>query len=701
MSDEGGTPEVLKGTALLNEAIALEKTQQSRAALEKYKLAIENLLAGAEKEEEEKKQAVLAHVAQYLCRAEALKTMLDKSIKESGDSLAADLDRQHMDTRQKWEMKAANVSIDPESGLPCLEEAILLSWHHATMSLENYGQEHRLKTNISKYPQRSTALRLERARAADEILGVHARQQKLERAAAASLATKIEEQRGWSARAMPQPSSCIRSKQQYPNSQTAKRPSAATLSTENPLRLLFGGVDATEKKCPADGHMRQQFHRLLAETNGKETYQQLNEIAKQVHSFFDSYLQLILRTPPRHFSNIYAYKSWCECSVNGGSGYRRCIGATHSLGIVSSTFAECFTLLYREAAMQSEAMGGGARPALDFAIDDTKCFLRFLQSVVLWKWPVLLPDGTTIGGEANGKNEPNECSQDRARLRFLGIDGGSMVSECLLNAILPAIPDLFRLFVASSISAAAEIHTYCVELAQLPLLHLLHVLGIQEEYHFDLFEETRDAAGDSIDTLSLHGINIENTCFGTALESMKLIEKYISVIQIAKAMATTCKEICQCVVRWHNGNAKKGNLPADDLVPILQFLIIYTVAKTATLRSLEAKLNYTDVFLPPHLVNAEYGYVLALFMTATGSLRQIAASNDVASTTEKVGNFTTLDAAAILDSKTLNDKTHTKEISAAIDAVVDMVKVADKSLGLQEVIENLDREENSSSRSSP
>ena len=53
MSDEGGTPEVLKGTALLNEAIALEKTQQSRAALEKYKLAIENLLAGAEKEEEE------------------------------------------------------------------------------------------------------------------------------------------------------------------------------------------------------------------------------------------------------------------------------------------------------------------------------------------------------------------------------------------------------------------------------------------------------------------------------------------------------------------------------------------------------------------------------------------------------------------------------------------------------------------------
>ena len=56
---------------------------------------------------------------------------------------------------------------------------------------------------------------------------------------------------------------------------------------------------------------------------------------------------------------------------------------------------------------------------------------------------------------------------------------------------------------------------------------------------------------------------------------------------------------------------------------------------------------------------------------------------------------------AILDSKTLNDKTHTKEISAAIDAVVDMVKVADKSLGLQEVIENLDREENSSSRSSP
>ena len=46
----------------------------------------------------------------------------------------------------------------------------------------------------------------------------------------------------------------------------------------------------------------------------------------------ESYLQLILRTPPRHLSSPQAYRGWCQGAVGGNLVGN--LGATHSLGVM-------------------------------------------------------------------------------------------------------------------------------------------------------------------------------------------------------------------------------------------------------------------------------------------------------------------------------------------------------------------------------
>ena len=590
------------------------------------------------------------------------------------------------------------VIIDKASGLPCLPREILLSWHDATAALELFGNEQRVRTTLAAKPERANRLQLERARKNDEIKGIHRRQVERERSAAAVLVEKIEERRGWSGRAeysaasnyFPQTSG--RGGDSARTRNRTRNRMGAGVDAESPLRLLFGGVEATEARCPADDVMRHQFDQLLAcvDTSAREAAASslLPKQQQHIRLFLESYMQIILRTPPRHFSSSQAYGLWCNGTCSGGQ--QRFLGSTHSLGVVSSTFHEVMKILYSEAAARAEERGGGSRPALDFAIEDVQLFETFLQSVVLWKWPCLLPAGSVLGQEDETYSQQQQRQRQRRALDALGIDGPRLVNECIDIALLPSIPEVYRLFAAASAGADAELVANIGHLARWRTARLVELFGVHEKYQLDILASSRNEVGASGEEPTLSRAELEATTYGPALAALRSLGNTLSPTLKARAIASTCKEICQCVVRWHGGDVTKGNLASDDFLSVIQVLLVYacvTEPAGSALRQLEAQGTFVETFLPQHLASAEEGYVLALFNTAVGSLQSMASeaarssADDIDCRSAGSADIAA-EAAAVAAAAAVNDGGE-GELTKTIGAVVSLVKDS-LGLGLQQ-----------------
>ena len=68
---------IRQGCATVKEAIRLDNEGRMREAYEKYKIALQELMAGLQNEQQSVKDTILPKMAGYLSRAEALKAVLD------------------------------------------------------------------------------------------------------------------------------------------------------------------------------------------------------------------------------------------------------------------------------------------------------------------------------------------------------------------------------------------------------------------------------------------------------------------------------------------------------------------------------------------------------------------------------------------------------------------------------------------------
>ena len=70
--------------------------------------------------------------------------------------------------------------------------------------------------------------------------------------------------------------------------------------------------------------------------------------------------------------------------------------------------------------------------------------------------------------------------------------------------------------------------------------------------------------------------------YGSAVTAMRRLSSTIAPAQKTAALIATCRELCHCVVAAHGGDKEKGNLAADDIIPMLEILLVYVTLGATT-----------------------------------------------------------------------------------------------------------------------
>lgn len=233
----------------------------------------------------------------------------------------------------------------------------------------------------------------------------------------------------------------------------------------------------------------------------------------------------------------------------------------HSLGAVASAFSATCDRLYSRIAAEGLQQGRPVRPWMDFAIKDIHEYTAYLHGVVLYKWPVLT--------EVLGQNE-----------------AARMVWEALDSCVLPAAPQAFQFFLAASQDAdellAAQIDRLFATTGLCELYDLFDVakdcrLGLDEAQGASTAGSGGGGGGSGSGSATACGAALERH-YGPAIAAIRQLAASIAPAQKTAALTATCREVCNCVVAAHGGNKEKGNLAADDIIPMMELLLVYTVA---------------------------------------------------------------------------------------------------------------------------
>ena len=240
---------------------------------------------------------------------------------------------------------------------------------------------------------------------------------------------------------------------------------------------------------------------------------------------------------------------------------------------------------------------------VDHSVSDVLEMSSYFATVLLWKWEPLLLGGAPACA-VDWAEAPRLVAEALDRALLPGLTAPSPPESCFCVCIMPryrtraqrlsfevlghsslctvdqsvaataGLPGPHALFVCASAKADEWLVERLGELARLPLEDLCNLLGVGPEHRLDLCPLAA-SSGAALGTRPLPsgGPGPEGTHYAAAVRALRGLGQSLAPTAKAAALAATCREVCSAVVRWH-GDPRKGQLAADDMLPLLQLLIV-------------------------------------------------------------------------------------------------------------------------------